>query len=47
MPYKDLLVVLEAHPRARELVLVAVRLAERFDAHLVGLHVTMVPEVSI
>jgi nucleotide-binding universal stress UspA family protein len=46
MGYKDLLVVVDAKPHARERVLLAVRLAERFDAHLVGLHVTMVSDVG-
>lgn len=39
MGYKDLLVVLDADPRSRERILLAAALAERFDAHLVGLYI--------
>jgi hypothetical protein len=42
MSYQDLLVVLEAHPHARELLLVPSGLAERFGAHLVGTHMTRI-----
>jgi nucleotide-binding universal stress UspA family protein len=46
MTYRDLLVVLDAGPRTRERVGLAARLAERFAAHLVGLHVTIGPETT-
>lgn len=38
MSYKDLLVVLDAAPSARERIDLAAALAERFGAHLVGLY---------
>jgi nucleotide-binding universal stress UspA family protein len=46
--YKDLLVIVEDDPRARERVSHAADLAERFNAHLAGLCVSpiSVPEVS-
>ena len=44
MAYKDLLVVLDADPRSRDRILPSAALAERFDAHLVGLYITRVPE---
>ena len=44
MRYKDLLVVLDANHSAGERIAVATELARRFDAHLVGLYVMLVPE---
>ena len=41
MAYKDLLVVLDTEPQARQRLLLAADLAERFNAHLVGLHLTV------
>lgn len=46
MAYKDLLVVLDSEPQARQRLLLAAELAERFNAHLVGLHVTVGIETS-
>ena len=42
MTYKDLLVVVDDSPNAVERVRLAADLAERFDAHLAGLHVSLV-----
>jgi nucleotide-binding universal stress UspA family protein len=39
MAYKDLLVVLDSDPQSCARLLLAIGLAERFDAHLVGLYV--------
>jgi nucleotide-binding universal stress UspA family protein len=47
MTYKDLLVVLDAGARTRERVALAARLAERFEAHLAGLFVTIGPESMV
>jgi nucleotide-binding universal stress UspA family protein len=47
MVYKDLLVIADWKPHARERLSLAARLAERFDAHLVGLYVTLTPETDI
>jgi len=44
MGYRDLLVVLDADQRVRDRILLAAGLAERFDAHLVGLYVAAVAE---
>lgn len=44
MGYKDVLVVLDADPRTEDRIVLAARLAERFGAHLVGLHVAAVSE---
>jgi hypothetical protein len=41
MAYKDLLVVHDTEPQARQRLLLAADLAERFNAHLVGLHLTV------
>lgn len=46
MPFKDLLVVLDDEPQARQRLELAADLAERFDAHLTGLHVTVGTETS-
>jgi nucleotide-binding universal stress UspA family protein len=40
MAYKDLLVVVDSEPQARDRMVVAADIAERFEAHLVGLYVT-------
>jgi nucleotide-binding universal stress UspA family protein len=45
MSYKNLLVVLDAAPAARERVDLAVAMAERFSAHLVGLYALPVPQM--
>lgn len=42
MAYKDLLVTVDDHPNARERIALAADLAERFDAHLSGLWVSLV-----
>jgi hypothetical protein len=44
MAYKDLLVVLDADQRVQDRILLAVGLAERFGAHLVGLYVAATSE---
>ncbi len=44
MSYKDLLVVLDAEPTARECIDLAATLAERFSAHLIGLYPLPTPE---
>jgi nucleotide-binding universal stress UspA family protein len=44
MTYKDLLVVVDSMPHARDRLLLAVRLAERFGAHLIGLYATLLPD---
>src|SRR5712691_5760675 len=41
MGFKDILVALDAAPPARGRIEVAASLAERFDAHLIGLHTTV------
>jgi nucleotide-binding universal stress UspA family protein len=46
MTYKDLLVVLDTMPHTRERLLLAARLAERFNAHLIGLYANLVPELE-
>jgi nucleotide-binding universal stress UspA family protein len=46
MTYKDLLVVLDTEPQARQRLLLAADLAERFGAHLVGLHITVGVETA-
>jgi nucleotide-binding universal stress UspA family protein len=45
MSYKDLLVVLDSEPTARERIELAAALAERFSAHLVGLYPLPTPQV--
>jgi nucleotide-binding universal stress UspA family protein len=45
MSYKDLLVVLDAEPTARECTDLAGALAERFSAHLVGLYPLPTPQM--
>ena len=45
MSYKDLLVVLDSEAPARRRIDIAAALAERFDAHLVGLYPLPIPEV--
>jgi nucleotide-binding universal stress UspA family protein len=45
MSYKDLVVVLEAHPASRGRIALATALAERFAAHLVGLYPLPVAEM--
>ena len=45
MSYKDLLVVLDAEPTARECTDLAAALAERFSAHLVGLYPLPTPQM--
>jgi len=44
MSYKDLLVVLDSEAPARRRIDIAAALAERFDAHLVGLYPLPIPE---
>jgi nucleotide-binding universal stress UspA family protein len=44
MTYKDLLVVLDSEPSARGRIELAAALAERFEAHLVGLYALPTPE---
>jgi nucleotide-binding universal stress UspA family protein len=44
MAYKNLLVVLDEDERSHERLALAAGLAERFDAHLVGLYVSVGPE---
>jgi nucleotide-binding universal stress UspA family protein len=44
MSYKDLLVVLDSNASARERIEIAVALAERFSAHLIGLYPLPMPE---
>jgi len=44
MAYKDLLVVLDESTRSEARLVLAATLAERFDAHLVGVHVAVGPE---
>jgi nucleotide-binding universal stress UspA family protein len=44
MNYKDLLVVLDAEPTARDRIDLAAALAERFSAHLVGLYPLPTPQ---
>ena len=44
MSYKDLLVVLDSEAAARERIALAVALAERFSAHLIGLYPLPTPE---
>lgn len=39
MSYKTILVHLNHEPRARRLLDVAIDLARKFDAHLIGMHV--------
>jgi nucleotide-binding universal stress UspA family protein len=46
MSYRHLLVVLDAMPHARDRLLLAARLAERFNAHLIGLYAKLLPEVE-
>ncbi|HYM71498.1 MAG TPA: universal stress protein [Stellaceae bacterium] len=46
MAYKDLLVVLDTETQARERLRLAADLAERFNAHLVGLHITVGRETA-
>ena len=43
MTFKDILVALDGAPPARERVEQAAALAQRFEAHLVGLHSTLAP----
>ena len=45
MSYKDLLVVLDSEAPARRRIDLAAALAERFEAHLVGLYPLPIPEV--
>lgn len=45
MSYKDLLVTLDAEPSARERIDLAVGIAERFSAHLVGLYPLPMPQM--
>ena len=45
MSYKDLLVVLDSEAPARRRIDIAAALAERFEAHLVGLYPLPIPEV--
>ena len=45
MSYKDLLLVLDAEPTARERTDLAAALAERFSAHLVGLYPLPTPQM--
>ncbi len=45
MTYKDLLAVFDGDPRSRDRLLIAADLAVRFDAHLVGLYVTTIPQL--
>jgi hypothetical protein len=45
MSYKDLLVVLDSEASARARIELAAALAERFEAHLVGLYPLPIPEV--
>jgi hypothetical protein len=45
MSYKDLLVVLDAEPTARECTDLAAALAERFSAHLAGLYPLPTPQM--
>lgn len=45
MSYKDLLLVLDAEPTARERIDLAAALAERFSAHLVGLYPLPTPQM--
>src|SRR6185437_16863519 len=40
MAYKDLLVVVDSEPQARDRMVLAADIAQRFEAHLVGLYVT-------
>jgi nucleotide-binding universal stress UspA family protein len=42
MAYKDLMVIVDDHPNARERISLAADLAERFEAHLAGLWVSLV-----
>ena len=44
MVFKDLLVLLDGDETARERIAVAAALAARFDAHLIGLYATLLPE---
>jgi hypothetical protein len=46
MTYKDLLVILDPMPHARDRLLLAARLAERFNAHLIGLYAALLPETG-
>lgn len=45
MGFKDILVALDTAPPARRRLELAAALAERFDAHLIGLHTTVGAEV--
>ena len=45
MSYKDLLVVLDSEAPARRRIVLDAALAERFEAHLVGLYPLPIPEV--
>jgi len=47
MAYKDLLVLLDSELQARQRLLLAADLAERFNAHLVGLHITVGHETAL
>ena len=47
MAYKDMLVVVDDHPNARERIALAADIAERFDAHLAGLWVSLVWEPQL